>query len=103
MMNGSVVQEVEKWYAEHSASMSKVCTEHSIGSKDPGDSAKGKVEIRMETPQVLASVTFWNDRNVSALVIDKPSKTERVLDDRPLISSYSVTAMLDGYYRQITK
>jgi hypothetical protein len=102
-MENSVVQQVEKWYGHHSAALSRISTQLSIRSLDAADAVEGKVEIRVETPRLLASVTFWNyGPSVSVLAVDKRLRRDLTLDDRKLDPSDDVSSLLDGYFRKIT-
>jgi hypothetical protein len=100
-MNKSVVQLVEEWYGQHSATLSRVSTQLSIRSIDAADVATRVVEIRMETPLLLLSASFWNHGSVSVLVINKESKAEMVIDDRKLEPVDDIPLLLDGYFRRI--
>lgn len=97
----TIVQQVEKWYADHSAALGRRGARTSVQSIHPSDVMRGLVEIRVETALVLASVSFWNDGNVSAFAVDKQSKAERSLDDRPLQTQDHVPALLDMYFNEI--
>jgi hypothetical protein len=102
-VDDSIVQQVEKWYGQHSAALSRISTQLSIRSKDAADDVTGKVEITVETPRLLASVTFWNHGpQVSVLVVDKRLRKDRILDDRKLDSGDDVRSLLDGYFCKIT-
>ena len=100
-MDNSVVEQVEKWYGQHSSSLSRVSTRLSIRSKDAADAVTGQVEIRIETPILLASLTFWNHGSVSVLAVNKDSKAELILDDRKLEPRDDIPLLLDRYVRQI--
>ena len=102
MMKPSIVQQVESWYTEHSKTFSEISSSIWLRSSESTDPLKGKVVIETETLLLVASVTFWNDGNVSALAINKHSKEEIVLDDRPLNAGDNVSDLLDEYFRQIT-
>jgi hypothetical protein len=97
----TVVQQVEEWYAKHSERISQTGICSSIRFKDSTDITKGKVEIRIETPVLLVSLTFWNHGSVTALAVEKPSRTEHIFDDRRLESADSVQSLLDRYLHQI--
>jgi hypothetical protein len=97
-----IVEQVEKWYEEHSKSLSDVTSSHELRSRDSADPTKGAVEIRVETASVIASVAFWNLGTVSAALINKESKEETALDERALNAMESVPLLLDDYFRQIT-
>ena len=62
---------------------------------------QGKVEIRVETRLMLATITFWNYRSVSALAVNKKSKAEHVLDDRSLQDEDNVSFLLNKYFQEI--
>ena len=100
-MSGSVVQQVEGWYAEHSASLSRATVQLWIQSMKP-TAAEGKVAIGMETSTVLASLTFWNQGDVEVILVDKRSRGEQILDDRKLGSGDDIPSLLDGYVRRIS-
>ncbi len=101
-MTHTIVQFVEKWYAENSRVLSSVWAILRIRSKEPADTAKGKVVIEFENPRVLGSITFWNDRSVTALAVDKGSGAERILDDRRCDVAESVPTLLEGYFRELS-
>ncbi len=97
----SIVRQVEAWYAARSTTIERSGIRLSIQSKDPADKTRGKVEVRVETPSALASVTFWNHGSVSVLTADKESRAEHVLDDRPIQSQDDVSSLLEKYLREI--
>jgi hypothetical protein len=61
----------------------------------------GKVEIRIETTKTAASVTFWNNGNVSAIGTKKDSLQELIFDDRPISADEDLASLLDTYFGQI--
>jgi len=100
MTSASIVQQVEQWYSQYSAAP-HADTRLSMRSQDPTDMVLGKVEIRIETPMRLGSLTFWNHGSVSAIAINNQSRTEQVLDDRPLQIEDNVFSLLDSYLHEI--
>ena len=100
MTTSSIVQQVEQWYSAHSAVPQKDI-KLSMHSHHPADINLGAVEIRIETPAMLGSLTFWNHGSVSALAINTQSRTEHVLDDRPLQLEDDVSSLLDRYLHEI--
>jgi hypothetical protein len=101
LMNNTIAQQVEKWYAEHSESLSHMSTKLRIRSIEPSDAIEGKVAIEMETQEMLASVAFWNLGDVSFITVNKQSGKENVVD-RKLGSSDDIPSLLDGYFREVT-
>jgi hypothetical protein len=100
-MNNTVAQQVEKWYAEHSESLSPTSTKLRIRSIRPGDAIEGKVAIEMETREMLASAAFWNWGDVTFITVNKQSGKEKVVD-RKLGSSEDIPSLLDVYFREVT-
>jgi hypothetical protein len=100
-MNSTIAQQVEKWYAEHSEWLTDMSTKLRVRSIEPSDAIEGKVAIEMETPEMLASVAFWNPGDVSFITVNKQSGKEKV-DDRKLRSSDDIPSMLDDYFREVT-
>jgi hypothetical protein len=93
---------VERWFSEHFESQSKFCSRLVIRSNDASDPVHGKVDIGLETPLTVASITFWNRGAVMVLAVDKQLKKDVVLDDRQLQSDENVASLLDGYLRRLT-
>lgn len=100
-MTRTIVESVEKWYADNSGKLSSIWSTLRIKSKDR-HSAKGKVVIEFENPRVLGSVTFWNNSSVTALAVERESGTERILDDRRVNSTESIPTLLEGYFRHFS-
>lgn len=99
-MSSTIVRRVEAWYKEHSESLAKYYAPLHIRSVE-GDSAHGKVEIALETPLMLVSITFWNSAEVMALVVDKKLKKDAILDDRKLLFNEDIESLLDDYVRKL--
>jgi len=97
----SIVQQVENWYAARSTSIEQSGIRLFIQSADPLDKTRGKVEIRVETPTALGSVTFWNHGSVTVMTADKRSREEHVLDDRPIQSQEDICSLLEKYLHEI--
>ena len=100
-MNNTVVQQVEKWYAEHALSLSEIAIKLRMSSIQPRDAIEGKVAIEIETPEMIASACFWNWGDVTFITVNKRSRKEKV-DDRKLRSSDDIPSMLDDYFREVT-
>ncbi|MGA7287977.1 MAG: hypothetical protein WBX02_07780 [Terriglobales bacterium] len=101
-MNSTVVQQVEKWYAEHAASLSEISTKLRMTSIQPRDAIKGSVAIEIETPEIIASAAFWNwNGDVSFITVNKRSREEKV-DDRRLAPSDDIPSMLNDSFRKVT-
>jgi hypothetical protein len=101
-MNNTLAQQVEKWYAEHSASLSEISTKLRMTSIQPRDAVKGSVAIEIETPEMIASAAFWNwNGDMSFITVNKRSGKEKVVD-RKLGSCDDIPSLLDGYFREVT-
>jgi hypothetical protein len=101
-LNSTIVERVEKWYSKHFESRPKSYSQLFIRSNEASDSVHGKVEIGIETPSTVASITFWNRGAVMVLAVDKQLKQDLILDDRNLQSDENVESLLDGYLRKLT-
>lgn len=95
------VERVEKWYEAHERKLTLECSILRIRTLAPQDAVGGKVVIEVETESTIASVTFWNQGDVTALMIEKATGKESILDDRRLTVADNIESLLDGYFQQI--
>lgn len=95
------VERVEKWYEAHERKLTPQCFILRIKTLTPQDEVHGKVVIEVETESTLASATFWNVGDVTALKIEKATGKESVLDDRRLTVADIIESLLDGYFQRI--
>jgi hypothetical protein len=56
---------------------------------------------RVESPQVIGGITFWNTGSVTAHLIHTPSKKEYMLDDRQLTQSENVGTLMKSYFDKV--
>jgi hypothetical protein len=59
------------------------------------DEMRGRTEIRVETQNTLASVTFWNQGDVAVLTVDRATRKESILDDRKLTAEDEIESLLN--------
>src|ERR1700675_4018874 len=100
-MNNTVVQQVEKWSADQALCLWEIAIKIRMSSIQPRDAIEGKVAIEIETPEMIASASFWNWGDVTFITVNKRSRKEKV-DDRKLRSSDDIPSMLDDYFREVT-
>ena len=97
MTQPTAVQTVENWLAENSQRFSALGKAISARSMWPDDPVKGKVVIAIETSNHLGSVTYWNKGDVTAIVIDRATGTEKIIDDRHLRADENAALLLERY------
>ena len=95
------VERVEKWYEAHERKLTPQCSILRIKTLKPRDEVHSKVVIEVETESTLASVTFWNQGDVTVLNVEKATGRESILDDRRLTVADNIESLLDGYFQQI--
>jgi len=100
-MTNEIVQQVEKWFSENERNISSSGLKLRINSTSATDPVRGKVEIRAETQSKIASITFWNKRDIMVLVIHKATRLQSILDDRVMAPEENVRTLLNSYLQRI--
>jgi hypothetical protein len=58
----NLIQEVESWHLEHKHELSKEFKRVEILSQKPEDPILGTIELRIETPKLLFTATFLQEK-----------------------------------------
>src|SRR5436853_3627516 len=97
----TIVQKVEKWYAENLDCLKTQWRTISIRSYESGNPVHGKITVEAESDIIAGSVSFWNKGDVDAERLDLPEKRISVIDDRTLSPAEDIGQLLDSYFRQL--
>ena len=100
----TIVQTVESWYEANLERLKPDWQKVSISSYEATDPVRGKVEIRAGSESLLASITFWNKRDVCVICLKLPPKTDpSVIDDRVISPSENLDLLLESYFEQLAE
>jgi len=97
-----VVQQVTKWFANNCERLSESFTIVRFRLMDATDLVRGKITIELSSGTAVMMITFWNKKDVQALLLDKHSKQERTLDDRILNHQDDIPSLLQKYIEELT-
>ncbi len=103
MMSELIVPQVQEWYAQNERRFAERLNKSRSSFHAPDDPMRGKIDIGIETPVVIGSVTFWNKGDVTAMALHKPSGRGIIIDDRSLTSSDNVNVLLESYFKTFMK
>jgi len=96
-MTDTIVQQVQTWFASRGRVLSQRFSKINLLLSSPTDLVKGQATIQVDGEKAGASITFWNKGDVEAMVLDKTSGKNHVLDDRVLAANDDVSVLLQGY------
>lgn len=97
----TIVETVEDWYASKRCEQSEVYRNLYVHSYKSDNAKDGKIEMRYESAQVLASITLWNRGFVMVLTLNKITGKDQTLEDRALNPQDDLYLLLDRYCRAI--
>ncbi len=100
-MMKTVAEQVEAWYRQSVEEQGSKFTKVEFSSNEPADPMRGSAGIGLETPTLLASITFWNKGDVAVLGLHKKSKKDFIFDDRTLKPGENIPGLLERYFQQI--
>ncbi len=96
----TIIEQVESWYRDNAQRFADSLNRMDI-FPNTSDPIRGGVVIEMETPALVASITFWNKGDVAVLGLHKESKKDFIFDDRTLKPGENIPGLLERYFQQI--
>jgi hypothetical protein len=102
MKDKTVVQQVTKWFGINCERLSESFVIVRFRLMDAADLVRGKTTIELSSGRTAMMMTFWNKRDVQALVLDEVSKQESTLDDRVLNNQDDIPSLLQKYIDELT-
>jgi hypothetical protein len=102
MRDKTIVQQATKWFGTNCERLSELFTIVRFRLMDATDLVRGKIIIELSSATTVMMITFWNKKDVEAMLLDKNSKQDRTLDDRMLNDQDDIPALLQKYVDELT-